>query len=197
MAVNTVQVSTVYEKLIGLATKTTNSQYDAGRLVGTDYAEAVNAAIAAAMQLAVSSVQGQPIKDGQVLDSKVKSFVALANAQKDIEIADMEIQLMAAQVATEDARQASMANADSINSANSTADSALKAQQKILIGAQKATELAKPALLTAQKDAYNDVKIVARVEAYGDAAGMYAAGGAIAEGLENSLYSAVQSALAS
>lgn len=197
MAVNTVQVSTVYEKLIGLATKTTNSQYDAGRLVGTDYAEAVNAAIAAAMQLAVSSVQGQPIKDGQVLDSKVKSFVALANAQKDIEIADMEIQLMAAQVATEDARQASMANADSINSANSTADSALKAQQKILIGAQKATELAKPALLTAQKDAYNDVKIVARVEAYGDAAGMYAAGGAIAEGLENSLYSVVQSALAS
>jgi len=197
MAVNTAQVSAVYEKLISLATKTTNSQYDAGRLVGTDYAEAVNAAIAAAMQLAVSSVQGQPIKDGQVLDSKVKSFVALANAQKDIEIADMEIQLMAAQVNTEDARQASMANANSINSANSTADSALKAQQKILIDAQKATELAKPALMTAQKDAYNDVRIVARVEAYGDAAGMYAAGGAIAEGLEGSLYSVVQSALAS
>lgn len=184
MAVDTAELSTVYNKLIGMAKKTINAQYEEGRLVGTDFAETLNAAIAAAMQLSLSSVQGQPVLDGQVLDSKVKSFVALANAQKDVEIKDMEIQLATAQIATENAKQASMAVDDTVKQAISNADTPMKVAQKELINLQAETEVKKELLTTRQNVAYDDVRANERVDALANAAGMYAAGGSISEGLE-------------
>lgn len=184
MAVDTAELSVVYDKLIGMAKKTINAQYEEGRLVGTDFAETLNAAIAAAMQLSLSSVQGQPVLDGQVLDSKVKSFVALANAQKDIEIKDMEIQLATAQIATENAKQASMVVDDTVKQAISNADTPMKVAQKELINLQAETEVKKELLTTRQKVAYDDVRANEKVDALANAAGMYAAGGSISEGLE-------------
>lgn len=192
MAVDTTELSTVYDKLIGMAKKTINAQYEEGRLVGTDFAETLNAAIAAAMQLSLSSVQGQPVLDGQVLDSKVKSFVALANAQKDIEIKDMEIQLATAQIDTENAKQASMAVDDTVKQAISNADTPFKVAQKELINLQAATEVKKELLTTRQNVAYDDVRANEKVDALANAAGMYAAGGSISVGLETALETAVQ-----
>lgn len=192
MAVDTTELSTVYDKLIGMAKKTINAQYEEGRLVGTDFAETLNAAIAAAMQLSLSSVQGQPVLDGQVLDSKVKSFVALANAQKDIEIKDMEIQLATAQIYTENAKQASMAVDDTVKQAISSADTPFKVAQKELINLQAETEVKKELLTTRQKTAYDDVRANEKVDALANAAGMYAAGGSISVGLETALETAVQ-----
>ena len=187
MAVDTTELRTVYDKLIGMAKKTINAQYEEGRLVGTDFAETLNAAIAAAMQLSLSSVQGQPVLDGQVLDSKVKSFVALANAQKDIEIKDMEIQLATAQIATENAKQASMKVDDTIKQAISNADTPMKVAQKELINLQAESEVKKESLTTRQDAAYGDVRANERVDALANAAGMYAAGGSISEVLEGML----------
>lgn len=192
MAVDTTELSTVYDKLIGMAKKTINAQYEEGRLVGTDFAETLNAAIAAAMQLSLSSVQGQPVLDGQVLDSKVKSFVALANAQKDIEIKDMEIQLATAQIDTENAKQASMAVDDTVKQAISNADTPFKVAQKELINLQAETEVKKELLTTRQNVAYDDVRANEKVDALANAAGMYAAGGSISVGLETALETAVQ-----
>jgi len=191
VAVDTTELSTVYDKLIGMAKKTINAQYEEGRLVGTDFAETLNAAIAAAMQLSLSSMQGQPVLDGQVLDSKVKSFVALANAQKDIEIKDMEIQLATAQINTENAKQASMVVDDTVKQEISNADTPFKAVQKELITLQAATEVKKEILTTRQKAAYDDVRANEKLDALANAAGMYAAGGSISEGLENDLKAAV------
>lgn len=192
MAVDTTELSAVYDKLIGMAKKTINAQYEEGRLVGTDFAETLNAAIAAAMQLSLSSVQGQPVLDGQVLDSKVKSFVALANAQKDIEIKDMEIQLATAQIDTENAKQASMAVDDTVKQAISNADTPFKVAQKELINLQAETEVKKELLTTRQNVAYDDVRANEKVDALANAAGMYAAGGNISVGLETALETAVQ-----
>jgi len=192
MAVDTIELSTVYDKLIGMAKKTINAQYEEGRLVGTDFAETLNAAIAAAMQLSLSSVQGQPVLDGQVLDSKVKSFVALANAQKDIEIKDMEIQLATAQIDTENAKQASMVVDDTVKQAISNADTPMKVAQKELINLQAETEVKKELLTTRQNAAYDDVRANEKVDALANAAGMYAAGGSISVVLETALETAVQ-----
>jgi len=192
MAVDTIELSTVYDKLIGMAKKTINAQYEEGRLVGTDFAETLNAAIAAAMQLSLSSVQGQPVLDGQVLDSKVKSFVALANAQKDIEIKDMEIDLATAQIDTENAKQASMVVDDTVKQAISNADTPFKVAQKELINLQAETEVKKELLTTRQNAAYDDVRANEKVDALANAAGMYAAGGSISVGLETALETAVQ-----
>ena len=192
MAVDTAELSAVYDKLIGMAKKTINAQYEEGRLVGTDFAETLNAAIAAAMQLSLSSVQGQPVLDGQVLDSKVKSFVALANAQKDIEIKDMEIQLATAQIATENAKQASIVVDDTVKQAISNADTPLKVAQKELINLQAETEVKKELLTTRQNVAYDDVRANEKVDALANVAGMYAAGGSISVGLETELEAAVR-----
>lgn len=192
MAVDTTELSTVYDKLIGMAKKTINAQYEEGRLVGTDFAETLNAAIAAAMQLSLSSVQGQPVLDGQVLDSKVKSFVALANAQKDIEIKDMEIQLATAQIGTENAKQASIVVDDTVKQAISNADTPLKVAQKELINLQAETEVKKESLTTRQNAAYDDVRANEKVDALANVAGMYAAGGSISVGLETELEAAVK-----
>ena len=192
MAVDTTELSTVYDKLIGMAKKTINAQYEEGRLVGTDFAETLNAAIAAAMQLSLSSVQGQPVLDGQVLDSKVKSFVALANAQKDIEIKDMEIQLATAQIGTENAKQASIVVDDTVKQAISNADTPLKVAQKELIDLQAETEVKKELLTTRQNVAYDDVRANEKVDALANVAGMYAAGGSISVGLETELEAAVK-----
>jgi len=176
MAVNTTEINSVYEALITLASTTINEQFEAGRLVGTDYATVLNSTITTAMQLAINSVQEQPIKDAQVLDMKVKDFVALAANEKDIEMKAQQILLLGAQKALEEQKKSSMVIADTIAGANSTADISLKGAQELFIEEQTLTEKKKDDLIDAQSKYYWSQVKIKKAEILGQTIGMITAG---------------------
>jgi len=176
MAVNTIEINSVYEALITLASATISEQFESGRLVGKDYATVLNSTITTAMQLAINSVQEQPIKDAQVLDMKVKDFVALAANEKDIEMKAQQILLLGAQKALEEQKKSSMVIADTIAGANSTADISLKGAQKLFIDAQTTTEANKDDLIAAQTTYYDEQVKIKKAEVIGQTVGMITAG---------------------
>ena len=122
MAVNVTEIGTVYTSLMGLAELTITSQYDEGRLVGSDFAQVFTAAITSAMQLAVGSVQEQPIKTQQVASMVNEDAIKEAQSTKDLLLKDSQVLLAQQQVA-------SMVNEDAIKKAQSTKDLSLKDSQ--------------------------------------------------------------------
>jgi len=106
------------------------------------------------------------VKDGQILDMKVKDFVSLAQHEKDLEVKAGEILLTTAKTTSETDRLQSAAK-----------DRDLKAAQKTLIDKQSITELQKAYLAARQESTYNDSLRVEQAKAYANVAGMYGAGG--------------------
>ena len=194
MAVNVIEIGTVYDALEAKVVGTLVEQYDAGRLKGKEYAEVMTASMTALISAAVSSVQQQPLVDGQVLDMKVKDYALLANTQKDIELKDIQQQLATAQVQVEQAKIVSMGIEDAVRQAQSTADLATKAAQNLLIGAQKSSEDKKTLLYVRQTEYYDDQVGIKGMEAAAQACGMYATNGEVPSGLEDRLVSAVTTA---
>ena len=67
MAVDTTEIASVYDVLIGKANETLDAQYESGRLKGADYAGVLSNALVGVLQLSVSSVQTQPSIDVDLL----------------------------------------------------------------------------------------------------------------------------------
>ena len=177
MAVNIAEIGTVYDALETKIVGTLTTEYDAGRLKGKEYSEVMTAAISALISSSVMSVLEQPLKDAQVLDMKVKDFVALAESEKERELKDAQILLAQSQVTYENAKIESLGVHDAIDKADSTANLALKGAQKVLIELQQVTEDAKAALTDRQTLGYNDQTRVKRAEILNNTVGMFGAGG--------------------
>ena len=177
MAVDITQIGTVYDALETKIVGTLTTEYDAGRLKGKEYAEVMTAAISALISSSVTSVLEQPVKDAQVLDMKVKDFVALAESEKERELKDAQILLAQSQVTYENAKITSLGVHDAIDQADSTANLALKGAQKTLIELQQVTEDAKASLTERQTLGYNDQARVKRAEILNNTVGMFGAGG--------------------
>lgn len=185
MAVNIAEIGTVYDALETKIVGTLTTEYDAGRLKGKEYSEVMTAAISALISSSVMSVLEQPLKDAQVLDMKVKDFVALAESEKDRQLKDAQILLAGSQVTYENAKIESLGIHDAIDQATNTADLALKGAQKVLIEKQQATEIAKETLTERQTTGYNDQTRVKRAEILNNTVGMFGAGGtAVPSGFE-------------
>ena len=222
MAVNIVEIGTVYDALETKIVGTLTTEYDAGRLKGKEYSEVMTAAISALISSSVSSVLEQPVKDAQVdlieeqitssiaetavkeamkdaqiLDLKVKDYALLANTQKDIELKDMEIAKASKDALFIDAKINSLGIEDAIKQSQSTADVATKGAQLTLITAQTSGENAKTLLTGRQKDYYDDQKMLKVLDSAANALGMYAAGDTlIPAGLENSFATRITTELA-
>jgi len=218
MAVNVIEIGTVYTSLMGLAELTITSQYDEGRLVGSDFAQVFTAAITSAMQLAVGSVQEQPIKiqqvtsmvnedaikeaqsekdlllkDSQILDMKVKDFVMLAANEKDIELKAAQILLTQEQVTTEQDKQMAMIVETTLKENMNKADIGVKAAQELMINKQAVGEDVKGILMMRQTQAYDDNLKTKEAEIIGQTISMYAAGsGTVPEGMESGFKSAIE-----
>lgn len=177
MAVDITQIGTVYDALETKIVGTLTTEYDAGRLKGKEYAEVMTAAISALISSSVTSVLEQPVKDAQVLDMKVKDFVALAESEKDRELKDAQILLAQSQVTYENAKITSLGIHDAIDQADSTANLALKGAQKVLIEKQQLTEVAKETLTERQTAGYDDQRRVKKAEILNNSVGMFGAGG--------------------
>jgi len=178
MAVNIAEIGTVYDALETKITGTLVGEFDSGRLKGSDYAAVLTQSMTALIQASVMSVQEQPVKDAQILASKVQGFVALANSQKDVELKDAQIVAQTAETA--------------IREASSTADLALKASQKIMVDKQAAHEDIKKGLTTRQTSYYDDQLKAKEAEILGSTMGMYAAGGTeVPSDLHSTFFSAV------
>lgn len=185
MAVNIAEIGTVYDALETKIVGTLTTEYDAGRLKGKEYSEVMTAAISALISSSVMSVLEQPLKDAQVLDMKVKDFVALAESEKERQLKDAQILLAGSQVTYENAKIESLGIHDAIDQATNTADLALKGAQKVLIEKQQATEIAKETLTERQTTGYNDQTRVKRAEILNNTVGMFGAGGtAVPSGFE-------------
>ena len=183
MAVDITQIGTVYDALETKIVGTLTTEYDAGRLKGKEYAEVMTAAISALISSSVTSVLEQPVKEAQVLDMKVKDFVALAESEKERELKDAQILLAQSQVTYENAKITSLGIHDAIDQADSTANLALKGAQKVLIEKQQLTEVAKESLTKRQTAGYDDQRRVKKAEVLNNSVGMFGAGGtAIPEG---------------
>ena len=177
MAVNIAEIGVVYDALETKIVGTLTTEYDAGRLKGKEYAEVMTAAISALISSSVTSVLEQPVKDAQVLDMKVKDFVALAESEKERELKDAQILLAQSQVTYENAKIESLQLHDTLDQADNVANSALKGAQKILIDKQQDTEVAKKLLTERQTTGYNDQTRVKRAEILNNTIGMFGAGG--------------------
>ena len=177
MLVNITEIGTVYDALETKIVGTLTTEYDAGRLKGKEYAEVMTAAISALISSSVTSVLEQPVKDAQVLDMKVKDFVALAESEKERELKDAQILLAQSQVTYENAKIESLGIHDAIDQADSTANLALKGSQKILIDKQRDTEVEKKLLTTRQTAGYDDQRRVKKAEVLNNTIGMFGAGG--------------------
>ncbi len=66
MAVNTSEITTVFNSMIGDIKAALDTEYDAKRLTSDLYAKALVASMQQTMQLATSTVQQQPVLDAQV-----------------------------------------------------------------------------------------------------------------------------------
>ena len=177
MAVNIAEIGIVYDALETKIVGTLTTEYDAGRLKGKEYSEVMTAAISALISSSVMSVLEQPVKDAQVLDMKVKDFVALAESEKERELKDAQILLASSQVDLEDGKIASLALHDVLDKTDSAANIELKMAQKSLIQAQEVTEDAKATLTDRQTLGYNDQARVKRAEILNNTVGMFGAGG--------------------
>lgn len=177
MAVNIAEIGVVYDALETKIVGTLTTEYDAGRLKGKEYAEVMTAAISALISSSVTSVLEQPVKDAQVLDMKVKDFVALAESEKERELKDAQVLLAQSQVTYENAKITSLGVHDAIDQADSTANLALKSAQEMLIEKQRLTEIAKEALTQRQTTGYDDQRRVKKAEVLNNSVGMYGAGG--------------------
>ena len=177
MAVNIAEIGVVYDALETKIVGTLTTEYDAGRLKGKEYAEVMTAAISALISSSVTSVLEQPVKDAQVLDMKVKDFVALAESEKERELKDAQILLAQSQIDMEKSKIASLSLHDTLDQADHAANIELKAAQKNLIQAQELTEDAKAALTERQTLGYNDQTRVKRAEILNNTIGMFGAGG--------------------
>ena len=98
MAVDITGIGTLYDSLEGKAKITLDEQWNLGRLTGSDYAQVLSGSINTAMQIAVRTVQNQPIVDGQVAQAAENlklsqdthaSKVSLAKNQSDKVLADI------------------------------------------------------------------------------------------------------------
>lgn len=177
MAVDIAEIAVVYEALMGNASNTLTEQFDAGYIKGPDYATVLAQVMTSAMQLATSATLDKPLKDAQVLDMKVKDFVALAESEKDRQLKDAQILLASSQVTYENAKIESLGIHDAIDQADSTANLALKGAQKVLIEKQQTTEESKAALTDRQTSGYDDQRRVKKAEILGNTIGMFGAGG--------------------
>ena len=92
MAVNVTEISTVYDSLEAKIKATLDDQWDKGRLTGSDYAQVLSSTLATAMNLAVGSVQKQPMLDEQFsLATDTHAYkVALSQNQADKVLADKQ-----------------------------------------------------------------------------------------------------------
>lgn len=197
MAVNIIEIGTVYDALETKIVGTLTTEYDAGRLKGKEYSEVMTAAISALISSSVMSVLEQPLKDAQVLDMKVKDYALLANTQKDIELKDMEIAKASKDALFIDAKINSLGIEDAIKQTQSTADVATKGAQLTLITAQTGGENAKTLLTGRQKEYYDDQKMLKVLDSAANALGMYAAGDTlIPVGLENAFATRITAELA-
>ena len=98
MAVDITGIEALYDSLEGKAKITLDEQWNLGRLTGSDYAQVLSGSINTAMQVAVRTVQNQPIIDGQVAQAAENlllsqdthaSKVSLAKNQSDKIISDI------------------------------------------------------------------------------------------------------------
>ena len=211
MAVNIVEIGSVYDALETKISETLTSQYDMGRLKGAEYADVLAASMAALINASVQTVQQQPLTDAQVEQAAAQTNLIITETGikevqsakdlllKDAQVLDMkvkdyatlantqkDIELKDAQVLTEQQRRASMVIEDGVKQAQSEADLDTKGAQKLLIENQTSTEAEKALLTTRQKDFYDDQKELKVMEAAGNAIGMYAAGsGTVPEKLQD------------
>ena len=191
MAVDIAQIETVYEELMANVEATLTEQFNVGYVKGADYANVLSQAMTAAMQLAAMSVIEQPVKDAQLLDMKVKDFVALAESEIMRELLGQEELLVAAQVETEGVKVISIGIEAATKTAATDADVLIRTAQKALIDAQSTTETNKAALTVRQKTWFDDQKNIKKAEIIGQAAGMYGAGGVPSAELSSTLATAI------
>ena len=175
--VSTTEITAVYQSLMGSAKNTLTEQFNNGYLKGADYAAVLGNVLTGAMQLSVSTATDQPLKTAQVLDMKVKDFILLAESEMKRKINEAKIELMTAQIATEQAKRDAMESENLRIVKDNTSDMSLKSSQIALIGKQKLTEAEKALLTTRQTAWYSDQKMIKRAEIMGQVVGMYGAGG--------------------
>ena len=175
MNVDIAQISTVYKALEAKIIGTLTSEYDAGRLKGKEYSDVMTSAISALITSSVASVQEQPLKDGQVLDFKVKDYTLLAVTQKDIELKDAEVEKAISEAKFVDAKILSIAVDSGVKEAQRSADLSTKSAQGSIINAQTTSETNKAALFTRQGTYYTDQAKLKTLEAATNMMGMQAA----------------------
>lgn len=156
MIVNVEEMGKVYDELGKKVISTLEALLNSFAITEKERAQVISSTISSLIQVSVSSVLDQPVKDAQIsaskaqeLASKVQGFVALANSQKENELKEAQKELANTQ-------KDIFTREIVIKEAQNTKDSLLKDAQKTFIDMQKETEVERKALLIRQKDFYND-----------------------------------------
>ena len=154
MAVNILEMGTVYDALELKIIGTLTTEYDAGRLKGKEYSEVMTAAISALISSSVSSVLEQPVKDAQVnlieeqiLASTASTTRENTDSEKKRELIDEQILESTSETAVKEAmKEAQVLDLkvkDFVLLAESEKDRQLKDAQVMLAYAQVTAENAK------------------------------------------------------
>lgn len=100
MAVDIIQISSVYDSLETKIKATLNEQWNSGRLTGSDYAQVLSQTLNNLMALSVRTVQNQPILDEQIKKLQEDNLLAtdthnfkvdLSKNQADKVLADKQL----------------------------------------------------------------------------------------------------------
>jgi len=167
MAVDIQGIEALYDSLEAKIKATLDEQWNEGRLTGSDYAQVLSSTLTETMQLAVKTVQNQPIVDAQIAESNAK------------------ISLLGSQKAKTDSDKA-------IAEEQSGRDALIKESQKALIDQQQFTEIAKKELTQRQTTAYEDKLRIEEAKQLANVTGMFGAGGtALPAGLDTKMFDAI------
>jgi len=209
MAVDTQSIEALYDSLEGKIKATLDKQWNEGRLTGSDYAQVLSSTLTEAMQLAVKTVQNQPVVDAQIAESNAK--IAEINAQ--ISLIGSQKQLEDSKLITEQKQQnildkqaldiveATALKAEEISASQakttiaqiqSAKDALIKDAQKELISQQSLTEAYRREFVSRQTTAYDDKLRIEEAKQLANVTGMFGAGGtALPTGLDTKMFDAI------
>lgn len=155
MAVNTTEIASVYDVLIGKVKQTLDAEYDSNKITSDSYATALVASMQQVAQIAVSAVQQQPTLDAQSAEILAATTRSDNESSKKVLLLQEQIESEAKNNAVDgliDKQILDVISQTAVRDAQSAQDLLNKQSQKTMIDNQAATELKQALLVQEQID---------------------------------------------
>ena len=167
MAVNTTDIGTVFDSLIGKQVAILDIQYDNNRIDSDVYAKALISLLSSTLQLATTTVEQDALIEAQAAEVLAATIRQNAQSAKDLLLKDEQINMSTAQQATELKKALDIVSTTSVRDAQSAKDLLVKQEQIDMSIAQQATEAKKLLDIvsaTAVRDAQSEKDLLVKAE---------------------------------